>query len=335
LFDSIQLNQLRLLRFIQDGDYTSATFETFSIEESLPPYYALSYTWASDKKGLAKSWALRIECRQLPVLDSLKPFVEVLRNKGMLMNGSWWWIDSLCIDQTRLEERAQQVQLMQHIYHRAYQVVIWLREESIDSDLAVDFIKSLDKISRKKYNLKEIRTMLQTEQHYPQWKALTNFLARKWWSRIWTVQEFVIPLSVSFWCGTRNVGRTAVCRGLEMADQCTSVGIKETNAFRYGFNRRRAWELYKAGKSSELESSRSLLALTAYFSCMDATDDRDRLYGLMALCTDSSLLDISYSLSSQEVYLRFTKAFIRRHKSLDVICFASTHSMQLNPLQPS
>lgn len=79
----------------------------------------------------------------------------------------------------------------------------------------------------------------------------------------------------------------------------------------------------------------SLLALAAYFCVMDATDDRDRLYGLVALSTDGSLLDVNYSLSTQEVYLRFTQDFLARHKSLVIICFASIYSGPSGSLWPS
>jgi hypothetical protein len=335
LYRPIQYNQLRLLKFLHDDNHTSAVLETFSVEEPLPRYHSLSYTWTSDKTAPAQAWAIQIEKQQLLVLDSLQPFVQALRSKGMLLDGRWWWIDSICIDQANLEERAQQVQLMEYIYRQADQVIIWLGEESSDSNLAIDFIKYLDKITRQKYSLGEVRIMLQRDQYYPQWIALRNFLARKWWSRIWTIQEFVIPPSISFWCGMRTVGRTAVCRSLSVADICTSIGIKETPGFRYGYTRRRAWELYKAGKNPGVNLSRSLLALAAYFCCMDATDDRDRLYGLMALSTDGSLLDVNYSLSSQEVYLRFTQAFIARHKSLDILCFASIYSTPSGSLRPS
>ncbi|PQE14200.1 heterokaryon incompatibility protein [Rutstroemia sp. NJR-2017a BVV2] len=340
-YNAIYHNQLRLLKFLQDGNHISAVLETFSVEEAIPPYHALSYTWASNETGLEKPWAIQIGDRQLPVLDSLQPFVQTLRAKNMLLDGRWWWIDSICIDQTNLEERGQQVHLMESIYRRADQVIIWLGEGSSDSDIALDFIEFLNRIilennqsTMENYNIEKLRR-LDLNHYHPQWKALTNLLARKWWSRIWTIQEFVLSPNVTFWCGIRTVGRTALCHSILAGDQWNSVGMKETVAFKSGFNRRRVWMLYMAGKEPGVETSRSLLALAAYFCFMDATDDRDRLYGLMALSTDGSLLEVDYSLSSQEVYLGFTQAFIARHRSLDIICYASIYSAPSGLLQPS
>ncbi|KAJ6019738.1 hypothetical protein N7499_003179 [Penicillium canescens] len=334
-YKPIQHNQLRLLKFVSDGIHISAILEAFSVEEPLPPFHSVSYTWASNGASLAKSWAVQIEKQMLPVLDSLQSFIQTLASKDMLLDGKWWWIDSICINQDNLEERAQQVQLMQHIYVRAEQVIIWLGDESSDSNLAMDFIRFLDKTAQQRLSVDNLRTMLQTEQYYPQWTALTNLLARRWWSRIWTVQEFVLPRSISFWCGMRNVSRVAVCRSISIADKCTSIGIKETPGFTHGNNRRRVWGLYKAGRKPGATLNLSILALAAYFSCMNATDDRDRIYGLMALSIDGSLLDVNYFLSSQEVYLRFTQAFIARHKSLDIICFTSLFNAPGSTLRPS
>lgn len=202
---------------------------------------------------------------------------------------------------------------MQHIYVQAEQVIVWLGEESSDSNIAMDFIRFLDQTAQQRLGVGELRAMLQTGQYHTRWTALKNLLAQRWWSMIWTVQEFVLPRSISFWCGMRNASRVAVCRSISIADKCTSIGIKETPGLTYGNNRRRVWGLYKAGREPGAKLNLSLLALSAYFCCMDATDDRDRLYGLMALATDGSLLDPNYFLSSSEVHLRFTQTFIARH----------------------
>ncbi|KAG5662655.1 hypothetical protein KAF25_005073 [Fusarium avenaceum] len=322
----IRPNQLRLLKFVRDETSVSAVLKTFSLDQPLPPYHSLSYTWATDGALLSRGWNILINKQQLLVLDTLQPFISVLRSKGELLDGTWWWIDSICINQSDLEERAQQIQHMQYVYGNADRVIIWLGEESNDSNLAMEFVRHLDKISREKYHIDKLRAMLQTDEYLPQWAALKNLLSRRWWSRMWSVQEFVLPPSISFWCGTRNASRVAVCRTLSTADKCTSVGIKQTPGFTLGNNRRRARGLYKALKNGKANVILSLPALAAYFSCMNATDDRDRLYGLMGLCTDKSLLEVDYFLSTEEVYLGFAQAFITQYKSLDIISFASIYS---------
>ncbi|QPC76902.1 hypothetical protein HYE68_007654 [Fusarium pseudograminearum] len=287
-------------------------------------YDSLSYTWTTNGDVLSKSWNLVINKQQLPVLDTLRPFIDVLESKGQLLDDRWWWIDSICINQADVEEKAHQIQHMQHIYSQASRVICWLGEESSDSNIAMEFVKHLDKISREKYHIDKLRAILQADEYRAKWAALSNLLSRRWWSRIWTVQEFVLPASISFWCGTRSVSRVAMCRSISTADKCPSVGIKETHGFIKANNRRRARGLHKYTNSDGVNVTLTLAALADYFSCMDVTDDRDRLYGLMGLSTDKWLPDVNYLLNTEEVCLRFTQAFITHYKTLDIIPFAST-----------
>jgi hypothetical protein len=53
------------------------------------------------------------------------------------------WVDSICIDQSNLEERNSQVALMCRVYTQAESVVIWLGEEDESSTEAVRQISAL------------------------------------------------------------------------------------------------------------------------------------------------------------------------------------------------
>lgn len=334
-YDPIQPDQVRLCRFLQDGEYLSAALETFSVDGPPPRYTALSYTWALHQRGPTKNWTIQIGEKHLPVLDSLQPFVQALRTKGTLLDGTWWWIDSICIDPANTPEKNEHVRRMKRTYQNAHQTVVWLGEQSDDSGDAIDFINFLDEMSRARDRDGDMRMILQKDQYHPQWIALRNFFLRKWWTRIWTVQEFVISSSISFWCGMRDISRTAVCTALWIADRCSSTGFKDTIAFHHAWSRRRAWRLYKNAHKTGKDLSLSLLALAAYFCTNEATHDQDRLYGLHALCTEHHALDINYSWSVDEVYLRFTQSFITQHQSLDIICFGSLFSTTPGSSLPS
>ncbi|CAG1961471.1 unnamed protein product [Fusarium graminearum] len=323
-YEPVKPHQLRLLKFVDYGTSVSVVLKTFSLHQPLPAYDSLSYTWTTNGDVLSKSWNLVINKQQLPVLDTLRPFIDVLESKGQLLDGRWWWIDSICINQSDVEEKAQQIQHMQRIYSQASRVICWLGKESGDSNIAMEFVKHLDKMSREKYHIDKLRTILQASEYRAKWAALGNLLSRRWWSRIWTVQEFVLPASISFWCGTRSVSRVAMCRSISTADKCPSVGIKATHGFIKANNRRRARGLHKYTTSAGVNVTLTLAALADYFSCMDVTDGRDRLYGLMGLSTDKWLPDVNYLINAEEVCLRFAQAFITHYKSLDIIAFALT-----------
>ncbi|EEU40054.1 uncharacterized protein NECHADRAFT_99083 [Fusarium vanettenii 77-13-4] len=327
VYKPLQHDQIRLVKFNRDGGtggQTSAILEPFPLQGPVPPYHALSYTWLCDTLGVAAKNHNTIEIRnqRLPVLDALQPFFHALNAKAPLLDNTWWWIDSICIDLDNVEERSQQVQLMGRIYRSAHKVVFWLGRQSADQDGVIDFIEILNKTIRNQiHSPEEIRAIFQQPEYEPRWAALTGFFRRRWWTRVWTLQEYALPTSVEFWYGMRSVSRTAVDGALMAGDQCTGAAFKGTLAFRHGFNRRRVQRLYALG-----QGTRSVAALVAYGSCFESTDDRDRLYGIRALATDSFLLKVDYSLSVEQVYLNFAKSFIDYYKSLDIICFASLYS---------
>ncbi|KAF9698450.1 hypothetical protein EKO04_003823 [Ascochyta lentis] len=333
-YDPIQPDQLRLCQFVQDGDYLVAIFKCFPADGPHPPYSALSYTWGLSSH-MAESWPLQIGQRYLPVLPSLWPFVQALRLREHLLDGTWWWIDSICIDQTNLQERSQHVRRMKHTYQNAHKVVVWLGEQSEDSDSALDFIGLLDEMNNAKYSRESLHKILHQDEYCDRWIAFRNFFMRKWWTRVWTIQEFAIPSNILFWCGQRYISRDAIFAALGVADRCSAPNFKETIAFHHAFNRRRVWLLYEVAKTQEKRVNLSLLALAAYFCSNEATDDRDRLYGFTGLCTEDHGLEINYAWSVNKVYLHFAKSFIAEHKSLDILCFASMFKATARSSLPS
>ncbi|KAF9891689.1 hypothetical protein FE257_003701 [Aspergillus nanangensis] len=97
-------------------------------------YEALSYSWGSTTK--AKS--IIIDGLEQPVTANLYAAMLHLRDTYL---ARVIWIDALCIDQTNIEERGQQVQLMARVYGMASRVIVWLGDTADDSDHALDAIR--------------------------------------------------------------------------------------------------------------------------------------------------------------------------------------------------
>lgn len=340
-YQRIQRDQVRLVKFKHDSGRRSAILMSFPLEGPAPPYCALSYSWLSDSPaddGLEKHHVLETDNGQVRALDTLQAFFRILVSKDESADDAWWWIDSICINLDDVEERSEQVQLMGQIYRNAHNVIIWLGEESDHTDRAVSFIKLLNKTIRQQrsyHSAEEIRHKFQQHHHQSDWDSLTKFFQRRWWSRIWTLQEYTMNANTSFWWGKWSLSRSAVEGALIGADQCTSVAFKGTPAFRHGFNRRRLQMLYEKGQVKANKLHMSLVALAAYCSCCEATDDRDRLYSIKGLATDTCFLNVNYSDSVEDTYLRFARAFIEHYKSLDIICFASIYKSSPGSAIPS
>ena len=116
------------------------------------------------------------------------------------------WVDALCIDQENKAERSQQVQLMSKIYSRAQKVIAWLGPAADDSDWCFDrfgAIGDVDELSLDNIRYDGSRyldvygTRLRT--------GVTAILKRPMFSRVWCVQELVLPPRVVLMCGTRTV----------------------------------------------------------------------------------------------------------------------------------
>lgn len=90
-----------------------------------PTYEALSYTWGdeNDRREIAVNGYI------VDVTFNLYSALCRLRHEK---NTRVLWIDALCINQTDLDERSQQVQLMKNLYTMCDQTVIWIGEPPED-----------------------------------------------------------------------------------------------------------------------------------------------------------------------------------------------------------
>lgn len=357
IYKPIQHDQVRLIKFSHDGNRTSAVFEAFSLDGPIPPYLTLSYTWGVQHHapGAVPSHFLHVGTVKIRALAALESFLQILATKNTELQDTWWWIDSICINLEDMEERSQQVQLMGEIYRHAQKVIIWLGEESDDTDRAFDFMHLLYKTLSELHQqivpdpttailvednpvlVERIRRVFQQDYYQEHWDALTNLCSRRWWSRVWTLQEYAIPKNASFWCGRRTISRLAVEGALKCADQCMPDEFKNGDPrFCRSWNRKRVHQWVQMMRSAqEARASMSLLALAAYSSCFEAMDARDRLYGLKGLATNTYSLHADYTLGVEETYLQFAKGFIEYHKSLDIICFAAIHCPLPESTMPS
>lgn len=83
------------------------------------PYHAVSYVWG-DAKDTAR---VTVDGQEFIVSENLVSLLRQLLRTGV---DSWLWTDSICINQTDLEEKTWQVNSMDQIYGNAKLVYLWL-----------------------------------------------------------------------------------------------------------------------------------------------------------------------------------------------------------------
>ncbi|PMD34416.1 hypothetical protein L207DRAFT_437305, partial [Hyaloscypha variabilis F] len=138
--------EIRLLRFEPGQDYNGpirlyTRYTTLDVVKNL--YEALSYTW---NNPIPKGSRIPSKSSQTAVEP---PYVEIFVNtqrfkvtpnlyfalcrirQKVATSGPhpYLWVDTICINQSNLQERTGQLRLMGDIYAYASEVIIWLGEE--------------------------------------------------------------------------------------------------------------------------------------------------------------------------------------------------------------
>ncbi|PVH97245.1 HET-domain-containing protein, partial [Periconia macrospinosa] len=87
--------------------------------DNLEAYEALSYTWGTPDNAVG----IELNGYRLEAGPNLFAAMTRFRNPTKTRT---LWIDALCINQSSIEERTQQVRLMTLIYSKAAKVLVWL-----------------------------------------------------------------------------------------------------------------------------------------------------------------------------------------------------------------
>ena len=197
---------------------------TQSLEEKFSKYFALSYTWGhAVQEDFVDNFSHVIDCndRRVPIGVNLNDALQHLFVDSSF-SPQLLWIDAICIDQSNLEERGQQVQMMSQIFGRASQVIVWLGKEDSDarvaSDLLQEYVPALRKIlqstvdenpssevAASAHNVYDDPTFHADHGILPRtmedWRSLIKFLSRRWFQRVWVIQEMIFSPSSIFCCG--------------------------------------------------------------------------------------------------------------------------------------
>lgn len=98
----------------------------------LPEYHAISYTWGDTNR--TKALLLRTESKgEDYILKAPQSSEKVLRQAWQYDKGAWYWIDSICINQSNVGEKGAQVSLMGEIYSTAQRVLACVGDHSDES----------------------------------------------------------------------------------------------------------------------------------------------------------------------------------------------------------
>lgn len=152
VYSPLGTREIRVITLLPDADYKPirCTLEHVSLDEE-PEYEALSYTWGPDEINAA----LLINGKSVGVRRNLLCALYHFRQKIELPNPTIenpkplkLWIDALCIDQNNDSERSSQVRMMGSIYENCKKLRIWLGEETLETETAIQHFQVSDSEAR-------------------------------------------------------------------------------------------------------------------------------------------------------------------------------------------
>ena len=268
-------DRIRLLRIAAPTSDLSivVSFEEAGLQDKVE-YHCLSYTWDGPKyRDEGEHWTTnhkRIVCNGMVahIRQNLHDALLQLRDLDML---GPIWIDALCINQEDVLERNSQVGHMGEIYKGATQVIVWLGKEDEHTKIA------LTSLGRSKFDVDEwikdnslgLREYLRCSFSDEELHSIHCFTGeRRWFSRLWIVQETVLARHTSFLCGAHGVQVETICTAVVFLrygtfpphyDDILKLGVlhskKFLEALRYSYSRLRAigWVIHTFRESKSTD----------------------------------------------------------------------------------
>ncbi|KAI1744771.1 heterokaryon incompatibility protein-domain-containing protein [Xylaria scruposa] len=277
-----------------------------------PHYEALSYTWIDENGDTMLSERLYIGT-EWDVLPITKSCSRALRRLRLEYADRPIWVDSICINQLNNVEKSHQIALMKIIYARSIRCVVDLGEHSSSSDMAIEYINNPD----------DDKSMDESSQQNKD-DAISDLFRRKYFSRIWIIQEIVSAPLVKVNCGARSVDLR-----LLVASTPILSTLKWMQGFRDGIAAGRPTSAYNGPKG--------LLQLLRDTVDSKCSDPRDKIFALLGLVRglDPEGITADYDLTYVQVYTGLAAYFIRNCGLTELVILPTQKDLNLPSWVPN
>jgi hypothetical protein len=156
---------MRLLEWKSDGDFSL----TEDLTNNIPPYAILSHTWGSNGEEVTFKDITGHTGKNKPGYAKIQFCGNQAANDGL----QYFWVDTCCINKSSSAELTEAINSMFRWYREAAKCYVYL------SDVSKGNYDEYDHLSRSI------------------WKSA--FCGSRWFTRGWTLQELIAPISVEFY----------------------------------------------------------------------------------------------------------------------------------------
>jgi hypothetical protein len=266
-----------------------------------PPYDAISYVWGDPTNKVT------IACDGRPFEITFNLYWALVRIRSV-SHPRILWADAICINQSDLLERSNQVMFMGSLYSNASKVYICMGEARDGNDFYVQTVVN-DAIALGPSSLPLL------PDNHPirndrRWYALGILMESPWFSRAWVVQEAALANEPIVLYGRAEFGYRNLVTILRWLGSSTwAINFRLSTLMIHV-----EWADWRVNTHGPAYSFVDLLSHAALLSC---SDPRDKVYAFLghplALpLTGSNFVRPDYRKTPAQVYFELSKALIQR-----------------------
>ncbi|KAH8892923.1 HET-domain-containing protein [Thozetella sp. PMI_491] len=214
--EQLDNSSIRLIKIFPGGPSSPVKISLTTHKLQKSKYEALSYVWGTSL------WKFPIICNKqtMEIGFNLHQALNERRRRGSSL---LLWADAICINQGDLNERSQQVQIMDRIYQEASQVIVWLGNLDNHEDRISRFVQlastlyresggptfDIDRPTREqpRLNLKEGNAV---EKLRGVKQTIIDVCVNQWFTRKWVVQELIMAKKAVMWINHEEVDADVV-----------------------------------------------------------------------------------------------------------------------------
>lgn len=351
--DRGEIRILELLPGSFDSDIRSQLMYTTLKGPDSIPYEALSYVWGKPEF----TEPLEFEGHQVLVTKNLATALRHLRPDAG-ENPRRIWVDAICINQNDVAERNHQVTIMKDIYSHCTADLAWLGPDSSSPDepseqvenLALGFQLLKKLIAKDNVTLLSMRNEANNYEDsdeekdvfvltYKEQQPLDAVLLRaSLWSRVWVMQELALAPRVVLVAGFDTFDWEDISGFLSDTIYADAFHLTWSHgmlrpATQYTFERVQIVQQQRnlVRDCREGKAVSTLIDVLGRFKFADATDPRDKIYGLLGLVTEKHGVKVDYNRPWHLMFADLCAYFIESSKSLDIICQNPWTTVPLTP----
>ncbi|EGU72350.1 hypothetical protein FOPG_18832 [Fusarium oxysporum f. sp. conglutinans race 2 54008] len=321
-------NSIRLLEILRGARGTPIASRIYVTQLDDPhPYEALSYVWGEEEPYRKIS----VNDNDVRATPNLFHALERVRLEG---RSRFIWVDQLCINQSDDDEKGQQVQLMSRIYKTANRVLVWLGKHDTSTpnaafSLICEVVNYFSKSAQASFTSSGNITTAPVpnalpEVDSPRWLFLQHLFDLNWFWRVWVIQEIALSATASLMWGDSEIEWEYVGRA------AAYIRIRKSNLFQHCFipgifNAYFMYRISIAANAVFKRVSLSFLRLLTMTQQYEASDPRDRVYGLLGVHSADSgrdgklFIDPNYNLDIQCVYRAVALRIIEAEENLSLL----------------